>query len=147
MNQYAHSFEVNATLKEVANFHQDPGMLQELTPPLLPIKENTLEPVAEGSIVDFTISFGPIAVNWVSVHKDVDFPNSFTDIQKNGPFEYWEHTHSFRSIDENTTEVIDTIRAKPAQSGINWLISRFMWINLPILFSYRTKQTKKMLEK
>jgi len=122
-------------------------MLKHLTPPPLQTKINIMDPVEEGSITDFIIAFGPMSVRWVAEHKDVDFPNSFKDLQKEGPFDHWSHTHSFKRIDQNTTEVIDTIQAEPARRGLNWFLSRFMWLNLPILFSYRAKRTKGMLEK
>ena len=64
------------------------------------------------------------------------------DTQKQGPFRSWRHRHQFRAIDENTTEVIDSIEAEYGN-----LISRFMWLNLPILFGYRGWRTRRELEK
>ena len=147
MKHYKHNFLVKAPLQKVSDFHRDPYMLKKLTPPPLKVTLNKLEPVAEGSIVDFSLSFGPFAVNWISEHKNVDFPYSFKDVQRQGPFLQWEHTHSFKPFGENSTEVIDSLKAITTKSGIDRIISNFMWLNLPILFAYRAQLTKKSLER
>lgn len=145
MKQYQHSFQVQAPLESVVNFHRYPDVLGELTPPPLRVKPNQLEPVSDGSIVDFNLVFGPVSIRWVAEHKKVDFPNSFTDVQTIGPFKSWEHIHEFSYIDENLTEVRDIVKAQFASGGINWFVSRFMWYTLPLLFSFRAKRTKEML--
>lgn len=145
MKQYQHSFKVEASLEAVVNFHKNPDVLGDLTPPPLKVKINRLEPISEGSIVDFNLVFGPISIHWIAEHTRVDFPASFTDAQTTGPFKYWEHTHAFSFIDENLTEVKDTVKAQFASKGINWFFSRFMWYTLPVLFSFRANRTRKFL--
>ena len=146
MKRYKHTFRVNKPLEAVAEFHRDPNMLTELTPPPLKVTPNNLQPVSEGSIADFNLSFGPISVQWVASHSEVDFPNGFSDTQVKGPFDHWHHRHTFIAVDDDRTEIIDTIEAQPASSGINWLISHFMWLNTPILFAYRAYKTRKALD-
>jgi ligand-binding SRPBCC domain-containing protein len=141
MMNYRHSFIVDAPLSAVAEFHKDTLALRELTPPPLTMKFNHVEPLAEGSIADFTMQAGPVSVRWVAVHSNVTEQNGFVDSQEIGPFRTWRHHHKFRAIDEQTTEVIDEIEAEYGNA-----ISRFMWLNLPILFAYRARQTKKALE-
>jgi ligand-binding SRPBCC domain-containing protein len=140
--KYLHSFKVNAPLADVAAFHKDTSALQKLTPPPLSVRFNHIEPLAEGSVADFTMRAGPVSVRWVAVHSDVTEENGFVDTQKEGPFRSWRHHHQFRAIDERTTEVIDEIEAEYGSA-----ISRFMWLNLPVLFAYRAQQTKRALEK
>jgi ligand-binding SRPBCC domain-containing protein len=140
--KYQHSFIVKAPLSAVAQFHKDPSALTDLTPPPMSVKFNKVEPLAEGSVADFTMGFGPVSVRWVAVHSAVTEQNGFVDTQKKGPFKSWRHHHQFRAIDEQTTEVIDEIEAEYGSA-----ISRFMWLNLPVLFAYRARQTKKALER
>lgn len=140
--KYEHSFLVKAPLAAVAGFHRDTRALKELSPPPLSVQFNNVEPLAEGSVADFTMRFGPVAIRWVAVHSEVTEQNGFVDTQKEGPFKRWRHRHSFRAVDEETTEVIDTVEAEYGNA-----LSRFMWLNLPLLFAYRARQTKKALEK
>jgi ligand-binding SRPBCC domain-containing protein len=139
--KYRHSFTVNVPLSTVADFHKDTRALRLLTPPPLTVKFNNIEPLAEGSIADFTMGVGPVSVRWVAVHSEVTEQNGFVDTQTQGPFRSWRHHHQFRAIDDNTTEVIDEIEAEYGN-----LISRFMWLNLPFLFGYRAWRTKKVLK-
>jgi ligand-binding SRPBCC domain-containing protein len=105
------------------------------------VRFNKIEPLAEGSIADFTMRAGPISIRWVAVHSDVSEQNGFVDVQQQGPFRSWRHRHQFCAIDAQKTEVIDEIEAE-----FGTTLSRFMWLNLPVLFAYRARQTKNQLE-
>ena len=137
MKSYRHSFTVNAPLSAVAEFHKDTRALRQLTPPPLIVQFNNVEPLAEGSVADFTMWAGPLPVRWVAVHSQVTEQNGFVDTQKRGPFRSWQHHHYFQAVDEQTTEVIDEIEAEYGN-----VISRFMWLNLPLLFAYRAWRTR-----
>ena len=139
--RYQHRFTVKAPLSAVAQFHKDTRALRDLTPPPMTVKFNNVEPLADGSVADFTLQFGPVSVRWLAIHSEVTEQNGFVDTQQEGPFQSWRHRHKFRAINEQTTEVIDEIEAEYGN-----VISRFMWLNLPLLFAYRTRQTKKTLE-
>jgi ligand-binding SRPBCC domain-containing protein len=147
MRNYLHRFSVQAPIEAVAAFHQDSWALKQLTPPPLFVKFNQVEPLAEGSVADFTMWLGPLPIRWVARHSEVDPQQGFTDTQTRGPFEVWIHRHRFESLDENTTEVIDHIQAKPGNHPLWGIVSRAMWLSLPLLFAYRTRQTRKALER
>lgn len=147
MRHYQHEFQVNAPVERVADFHRSTEALKALTPPPLFVKFNHLEPLGEGSKADFTLWFGPLPIRWVSIHSDVNPTEGFTDTQVQGPFETWIHRHSFESIDGGSTKVVDEIEGQPSNHPIWGIVSRFMWSTLPILFSYRARQTKKAVER
>jgi ligand-binding SRPBCC domain-containing protein len=125
----------------VAEFHNDTSALRRLSPPPMIVQFNDVEPLAEGSVADFTMWLGPVPIRWVAVHSEVSSAG-FVDTQQKGPFKAWRHQHQFHALDEHTTEVIDTIDAEYGN-----LISRFMWLNLPVLFAYRGWRTRQTLEK
>ena len=146
MPTYTAAFTVEVTIEAVAEFHRDTRALTQLTPPPLSVSFNELQPLGEGSIADFTLWFGPIPIHWVSSHSNVHPTQGFTDTQISGPFDHWVHQHNFVPIDDNTTEIRDQIQAIPGR-GLKWgLVSRFMWLNLPILFAYRARRTKQAVE-
>jgi ligand-binding SRPBCC domain-containing protein len=146
MRQYSSCFRVQAPLGRVAEFHRDTKVLKHLTPPPLIVKFNELQPLAEGSVADFTIWIGPLPIRWVAIHSDVDPEIGFTDTQVAGAFEAWTHRHSFSALDGNSTEIRDEIKALPSRHPFWGLVSRFIWLNLPILFAYRAWRTRKALE-
>ena len=102
--------------------------------------------LAEGSTAEFVMWLGPVPINWTAKHSDVDPMNGFTDTQIKGPFRYWQHRHTFRSIDEHTTEVKDVIEAKFSRHPYRAVICGLMWAGLPTLFGYRAWKTKQELE-
>ncbi len=147
MKHYSHNFLVQAPLVRVAKFHSDTSALKYLTPPPLVVRFNEMQPHAEGSTADFTIWFGPLPVRWIARHSDVNPAAGFTDTQVAGPFETWIHRHSFVALDENCTIIRDTIQAQPSQHPFWGLISRMMWLSLPLLFAYRAWRTRRVLER
>jgi ligand-binding SRPBCC domain-containing protein len=146
MRRYSHCFQVKASLKAVVEFHGDSQALKRLTPPPMFVKFNHVEPLAEGSVADFTMWLGPLPIHWVATHSDIDPMKGFTDSQTTGPFKVWIHRHSFESIDDNTTRIIDQVEAMPGNHPLWGIVSRFMWLTLPILFAYRSWQTRRALE-
>ena len=96
---------------------------------------------------DFIMWFGCLHIRWVAVHSDVDPETGFTDTQTAGPFEAWVHRHSFNALEGNNTEIRDEIQAQPSRHLFWGLVSRVMWLNLPILFAYRAWRTRKALER
>jgi ligand-binding SRPBCC domain-containing protein len=139
--KYTHRFTVNAPLAAVAAFHRDSRALRQLTPPPMWVQFHQVDPLAEGSIADFTMWLGPLPVRWTAVHTQVS-PHGFTDTQQRGPFKAWRHRHTFQELNEWTTGIIDEIEAEPGN-----LISRFMWLTLPILFAFRGWRTRRALRK
>ena len=146
MSIYKHRMIINAPLDKVADFHKNTRILKLLTPPPVIVQFHKLEPLGENSIADFTMWLGPMPVRWIARHSQVDALHGFTDTQITGPFKSWVHRHSFHPIDENHTEVVDEIQAEPSSHLLWGSVSRFMWLNLSILFAHRERVTKEMLE-
>lgn len=58
--------------------------------------------MAEGSLSNVTMWFGPIPVKWVARHFNVS-KTGFSDTQQTGPMKHWLHIHSFTEVDATTT--------------------------------------------
>lgn len=138
--KYKHRFTVQAPLAIVAAFHRDSRALRKLTPPPVWVQFHEVQPMAEGSIADFTMWLGPLPVRWTAVHSQVS-QHGFTDTQQHGPFQFWQHNHTFHDLGNGRTEIVDEIQAEPGS-----LISRLMWLNLPVLFAYRAWRTRRALK-
>lgn len=146
-HRYQHSFLVKATKEKVAAFHQNTQVLKHLTPFPITVQFKQVEPVGEGTRTIFSLWFGPIPVKWEAVHHDFNPPDGFSDTQAEGPFDSWHHRHIFKAMDENHTMVIDDINAVFGKGLFAGIMSRFIWVTLPILFAYRTWKTRRSLEK
>jgi ligand-binding SRPBCC domain-containing protein len=140
MKTYRHTFTVQAPLEKVAAFYGDVSVIAKLTPPPLITRFHEIQPLGENSRVDFTMWLGPIPVRWLAEHKDVQLPSGFTDQQLRGPFKVWTHRHHLQRVDRQTTKVVDEVSAEPGT-----LISRLMWLGLPLVFAYRAWITRRTL--
>lgn len=145
--RFLHSFSVNASIEAVSDFHRDTRVLKQLTPLPIIVQFKNVEQMQEGSMADFNLWFGPFPAPWSARHYDFDPPRGFKDVQLKGPFAYWDHQHTFVQIDDHTTDVIDDIQARHGRHPYYGLISRFMWLTLPILFTFRAWQTRRLVSK
>ena len=139
MKTFTNTFRVKASIQAVANFHSSTNALKKLTPFPVVVQIHHLEPLGEGSMAEFTMWFGPFPVRWVAQHVQVDPLQGFTDVQVAGPMLLWEHTHSFRSISDQETEIRDFIEYEH-RPGIKNIWTRLLYapIMLRFLFLFRS---------
>ncbi|MCA9082776.1 MAG: hypothetical protein KDA81_01915 [Planctomycetaceae bacterium] len=143
MATFDHRFTVAASKEAVSAFHFEPGILKTLTPPLMIMQVHQFEPLAEGSVAEFTMWMGPLPVYWKALHSDVSV-DGFTDTQVAGPMKSWVHRHRFTAVDSQTTEVHDHIEFEH-HSGLRGLRSRLLFPppGLKALFMIRAAITRR----
>lgn len=145
--QYAHRFLVNAPVEAVADFHKSSSSLKAITPlPFLMRVHRAPARLEEGDTMSFTMWAGAVPINWVARIEDVS-PHGFVDTQLIGPFKSWQHRHTFRPRDAGATEIIDEVEAELRLHPWWGAIGGGMWAGLPMLFAYREKRTRQILEK
>lgn len=144
--RYKHSFEVQASLEEVSDFHSHSSSLTEITPPPSKVIVHRAPPrLDEGDQMDFTVKLGPVPIRWVARIENVK-PTGFVDRQLSGPFHRWVHQHTFEPINETTTTVIDEIEFSLHSHPWRKLVGLNMILTLPALFAYRGWKTRSLLE-
>ena len=145
MAKFSYEFVVKASLKKVADFHRDTRTLKLLNPPPMIVQLHRADPIAEGSISEFTLWLGPIPIRWRAIHSQVG-PHGFTDTQEKGPMAYWKHTHRFEVLKTEVTRIIENIEYDhPA--GFRKLFT-YLIIGTPgllALFTYRKWATRQAL--
>ncbi len=145
--KYRHSFQIQAPLTVVANFHANSASMGAITPPPVIAQIHHAPPhLQEGDEMDFTLWLGPLPIHWLARIENVS-QNGFVDRQMRGPFQQWVHHHQFIALSPTTTQVIDEIEATPKKHPWWGAIGLGMWLNLPFLFAYRAWQTKRLLKK
>jgi ligand-binding SRPBCC domain-containing protein len=145
MPDFQYAFTVDAPQSAVAKFHEDTSALRKLSPPPIFAQLHNIEPLAEGSVSEFTLWFGPFPARWRAVHSGVS-ASGFTDTQEAGPLQSWQHQHQFVAIDENRTEVRESIEYEhPA--GFRGLLTRLVFSKPGLwgLFTYRKLATRQAL--
>jgi ligand-binding SRPBCC domain-containing protein len=146
MAHFFYRFTVPAPAAAVRAFHHDPGVLPRLSPPPIFVRLHRFEPLAEGSIADLTMWFGPIPVGWRAVHSDVG-PNGFTDEQVSGPLRLWRHSHRFLPAGARRTRVEEEISYEHRPGWRGWLTRlAFNRATLTLLFTYRRAVTRRALQ-
>lgn len=145
--KYHHTFRVRASLTTVSDFHAHSASMGAITPPpVIAQIHHAPERLQDGDEMDFTLWLGPLPLRWTARIENVGY-NGFTDRQLCGPFRRWVHRHSFRPLDDSTTQVIDEVEAELSQHPFWALVGLGMWLNMPLLFAYRGWKTKRLLEK
>jgi len=81
-----------------------------------------------------------LPIKWDTEVTDFVPGHSFTDIQTNGPFRRWEHTHSIREV-AGGTEITDRLEI---EMPLGWLgriaMALFVRRDMEQLFQYRTQR-------
>jgi ligand-binding SRPBCC domain-containing protein len=137
------SVELSKPLEKVFDFFSKAENLEVLTPEYLNFKILTPLPITmnEGRLIDYQIRLFGIPIRWRTEIKQWNPPHSFMDTQLKGPYLLWEHTHSFESLGERGTRMIDVVEySVPGGMLIDFL---FVRKKLLAIFNFRRK---KMLE-
>ena len=145
MPVFDYAFTVDAPLAAVRDFHRDTSALKRLTPPPTIVQLHSIEPLAEGSVSEFTLWVGPLPLRWKAVHRNVS-ERGFTDVQASGPAAKWEHTHSFVPLTEGRTEIREHIEYEHKR-GFWGLVTRVLFsrVSLWFMFGYRRWVTRRAL--
>jgi ligand-binding SRPBCC domain-containing protein len=134
---------LDASAQEVYRWHTLPDAFERLVPPWEPVevesKSGTIE--EEGSLVTVRLRVGPFRPRWVSRHHGCIPGRQFRDTQIEGPFAFWEHTHSFHP-DGNGSILEDRIQyALPGGRIAHWLAGWFVRRRLKRMFDHRHRVT------
>lgn len=131
---------VRAPVDRVSEFHFDPRALPRLTPPPVFVQVHRADPLGEQSISEFTLWFGPLPIRWRALHSQVSRASGFMDRQETGPFVFWQHTHAWRPLDSQQSEMTERIEYRYQPGPAGWL-SRLLFFPLSLRFmlAYRRR--------
>ena len=141
--RFRYRTRINAPAEEVFRWHTRPGALERLTPPWEPVEviERT-GGINNGDRVVLRIRLGPFSQRWVAEHCDYVEGRQFRDIQREGPFARWEHTHRFEPNGPTACYLEDRIEyALPFGALGQWGGRTFVQRKLERMFHYRHQVT------
>ncbi|MEZ5357484.1 MAG: SRPBCC family protein [Candidatus Zixiibacteriota bacterium] len=102
---------IGREIKEVFSFFERPENLCKITPPKMKFDILTPQPLEmrTGAVFDYVVNIMGVNQHWRTLIERYNPPHSFIDIQLNGPYRLWHHTHEFEEHAEGTL-IRDTIR-------------------------------------
>ncbi|MHC4550744.1 MAG: SRPBCC family protein [Planctomycetota bacterium] len=134
---------LGAAPEAVFRWHAEPEALERLTPPWerVEVVARTGGIEEEGSRVHLRMRVGPFRRRWIAEHRDCVPGRRFRDVQVEGPFAFWEHTHSFEPDGAGFLLEDRIVYALPGGRLAHWLVGGFVRRKLKRLFAYRHRVT------
>jgi ligand-binding SRPBCC domain-containing protein len=126
-------------LAKVFPFFSEARNLEMLTPPWLKFEVLTPAPIEmrPGTLIDYRIRIHGLPIRWRTEIIEWDPPHRFVDVQLQGPYSLWHHTHTFSERDGGTC-CRDDVRYFPRGGALmNWL---FVRRDVERIFQYRQKR-------
>lgn len=134
---------VGVPAKDVQKWHSRAGAFERLTPPWehVEVVERSGGVEASGRAV-LLVRVGPFRLRWVAEHRELADGLGFRDVQVEGPFAAWEHTHQFVPDGCGACELVDQIQYKLPLGWLGRLVgSRMTRSKLNRMFAYRHRVT------
>jgi len=138
---------IGASAEELFRWHAESGALERLTPDWEPLEVVQRAPsIHNGARGILRVRVGPIPVQWVFEHRDYEEGRQFRDVQVQGPFRKWDHTHRFIPDGPESCWLEDRIEYELPLGIIGeflggWLVRR----KLRRMFEYRHRITQEAM--
>lgn len=102
--QLSQSQTFRQTPDELFEFFLEPENLETITPDRLnfQVLEAEPHPPREGTVIHYKLRLRGIPLRWTSEISDFESGRYFTDTMIEGPYNRWEHIHTFETIDGHT---------------------------------------------
>jgi ligand-binding SRPBCC domain-containing protein len=133
-------------IEEVFAFFADAGNLEKITPHWLNFQILSSEPkvIQSGTRLRYRLRWHSIPLNWLTEIQTWNPPNVFVDVQLQGPYKLWHHTHRFESV-EGGTRMSDVVRYRLPFGFLGRLAH--IWpvrSDLKAIFDYRALKVSEM---
>jgi uncharacterized protein len=134
---------VGAPAELVQEWHARAGAFERLTPPWERVEVvERLGGIGDGGRAVLRVRAGPFRLRWVAEHHDLADGFGFRDVQVEGPFASWEHTHRFVPYGSAACDLIDQIQYRLPLGWLGRLLGgRMTRTKLNRLFAYRHRIT------
>lgn len=101
---------IAAPPNELADWHLRRGAFERLCPPWERVEViEPAWPLVEGARAVLRVRIGPLRLRWVVRHRGFEAGRQFQDVQEQGPFAQWIHTHRFLPEGNDCTLLEDEI--------------------------------------
>lgn len=146
---FVHRSRIPAPAAAVFAWHERPDAFDRLTPPWADVE--SLEHsggIKNGARRVLRVKVGPVTRRWVLEHRNYEPGRQFRDVQIEGPFQHWEHTHLFEPDGDEACYMEDRIAYRLPGGMLGRLLgASFVKGQLQRLFEYRHRVVAVAFEK
>jgi uncharacterized protein len=128
--------------EEVFAFFADPYNLEKITPDFLRFQVSGVSTPAmqDGTCIDYRLSLHGVPMRWRSRIENWDPPRGFADVQIQGPYKLWHHTHAFEPYNGGTV-VRDRVRYQLPLGTLGGLVAGgLVGRDLEAIFAFRRQK-------
>ncbi len=128
-------------------FFGDAHNLEEITPPWLGFRVETPRPIPmhPGTLIEYRLHLHGLPIHWRTQIAVWDPPRRFVDVQLDGPYRLWHHTHEFEPVREGTL-MRDTVRYALPLGPLGEIAHRLVVAqDLATIFDHRTERVTELL--
>jgi ligand-binding SRPBCC domain-containing protein len=125
---------------EVFPFFADAQNLEAITPPWLGFRVVTPRPIdmRAGALIEYRLRLHGAPLRWRTRIAVWDPPRRFVDVQIDGPYRLWHHTHDFEPHPGGGTVMRDTVRYALPLGPLGALARRLLVArDLAAIFDFR----------
>ncbi|MGZ5501040.1 MAG: SRPBCC family protein [Nitrososphaeraceae archaeon] len=141
-------FIINEDIEKVWDFYTDIRHLEIITPKKLNLKiiNTSNQKIILGQETIISAKIIIIQRTW---HSKITLFQQYEYIDEmlEGPFMKWKHTHKFKRINKNKTEIIDEVEFSLPYGAFGKIVSICVTKILRQLFKYRKDETIKYLSR
>ncbi|HUK35691.1 MAG TPA: TIGR01777 family oxidoreductase [Vicinamibacterales bacterium] len=134
---------VNAPIDDVFRFFSKAANLGLITPAWMRFRiVGPIPPLADNVSLDYQVRIALVPIRWRTRIAGWNPPQSFVDVQEDGPYRVWRHEHAFAARG-GTTAMEDRVYYTPPAGALRGAINR--WFVAPTLreiFRYRADVIK-----
>ena len=133
---------VPSRVAQVFDFFSEARNLETLTPPWLNFKivDTTSGPIHEGTLIRYRLRVRGLPIRWKTLIKTWNPNVEFVDQMLKGPYQTWDHTHTFHAVAGGVL-VSDRVFYR-LPMGIFGNLVAAIWVNRDIkkIFNFRRKK-------
>jgi ligand-binding SRPBCC domain-containing protein len=123
-------------------FFSDARNLEAITPPWLRFRVLTSGPseMRPDALIEYRLRLHGIPLSWLTRIEVWEPPHRFVDVQLNGPYALWEHTHTFAPDGADAVVISDRVRYALPLGRLGELALRlFVRRDLDRIFDHRMR--------
>jgi ligand-binding SRPBCC domain-containing protein len=143
-----HQQEIRRPRSETFAFFADAFNLERITPSFLRFRILTPAPIVmhAGTLLAYQLSLFGIRFRWKTLIEQWSPEESFVDVQIEGPYSLWRHTHAFEEIGKDRTLVRDHVEYQVPLGVIGRLANAlFVARTLKKIFVERERRINQLL--
>lgn len=110
MHEFSQRSTYPVPVEALFAWHEQPGAFLRLSPPWdAPEVLRQEGGIRDGAQVVVRVHAGPVPTTWHIEHRDYIANRQFRDVQREGPFAQWVHTHRFEALEPSVSALEDHI--------------------------------------